>query len=278
MLQRKFIPGSKWFYIKIYTGIKTADTLLTGSIHTIIKQLKKEKLIDKWFFIRYSDPDFHLRIRILMKDTASFGYITNLFYDRFRRLVDENIIWNIKFDTYNRELERYGSSMIEYAETYFYIDSETILSLIKAISRNYREEYRWMISFKLIDNLLTDFSFSIEEKKELMSSLSNSFKLEFGIGKYNAKTLNKKYRENRKLLNEIIKEQTQDLGFNTIMSLVNTKTRKIKSLLKQLHSFTKENDMIHNMLPSFIHMMMNRLFASQSRQYELAIYDLMYRY
>ncbi len=36
MVQRLFIPGSEWVYVKIYTGAKTADKLLSHSLFLFI--------------------------------------------------------------------------------------------------------------------------------------------------------------------------------------------------------------------------------------------------
>ena len=140
-VQRLYIPGDKWLYFKIYTGIKTADNIIAKEIFVIIKRLHKQKIIDKWFFIRYSDPQFHLRIRLLMKDQNQSGEILQLFYSSLIALNKNNMFWKIQLDTYNRELERYGEHLIEEAESVFYADSECILSLIKKISNN--DNYRW---------------------------------------------------------------------------------------------------------------------------------------
>ncbi len=37
MMKRKFAPGSEWLYLKIYTGIKTADHVLEESIAPLVK-------------------------------------------------------------------------------------------------------------------------------------------------------------------------------------------------------------------------------------------------
>ena len=63
-IKRNFYPGDEWLYFKIYGGIKTCDDLICGKLYTLMKKLKRDKIIDKWFFIRYSDPDFHIRLRL----------------------------------------------------------------------------------------------------------------------------------------------------------------------------------------------------------------------
>lgn len=76
MIRRKFIPGSRWLYFKIYTGIKTADEVATRTLLPLLREWYEAKLIDDWFFIRYTDPDFHLRLRLLVARPEQFiGFV-----------------------------------------------------------------------------------------------------------------------------------------------------------------------------------------------------------
>lgn len=97
MENRTFIPGSEWIYFKIYTGIKTADTILKNELYNFAREMKEKSLIDKWFFIRYTDPDFHIRLRLHLKETRNFTYIFNRFSDFFPRLLIPDLcgIYNV---------------------------------------------------------------------------------------------------------------------------------------------------------------------------------------
>lgn len=90
--QRSYIPGSEWIYFKIYAGDKTMDKLLSNNIYHIISKLKKRQLIEKWFFIRFADPDSHIRVRFLVKETSHIGIIINLIYSQLNKLVFYNLI------------------------------------------------------------------------------------------------------------------------------------------------------------------------------------------
>lgn len=46
---RKFTPGSEWLYIKLYTGIKTADIVLEEAVIPLLNDLRNKGLIKKWF-------------------------------------------------------------------------------------------------------------------------------------------------------------------------------------------------------------------------------------
>lgn len=272
-IQRTFIPGSKWVYIKLYLGNNTADKVLTQHVSYIVNELKKKQIIEKWFFIRYTDPDFHLRIRFLVHNESSIGDILNLFYKRLSPLVKDNLIWKIQLDTYNRELERYGNELIELAESVFHYDSECILSILKKVNN---ETYRWMIALRMIDNLLSDFSFDINEKKDVMDKISNSFKIEFGFNQYNTKQFNTKYRDNKKNIEDVLNDTIKDTKFKVLYLPIQMKSKNIKPIIKKLNN-TKKIE-IDKLISSYIHMMLNRLFQSKNRVHELVLYDFMKRY
>ncbi|MEF9476554.1 thiopeptide-type bacteriocin biosynthesis protein [Chryseobacterium sp. 1B4] len=62
------IPGGNWIYYKLYMGTKSADEILEDKIKPLADQLIEENVIDQWFFIRYNDPKYHLRIRFKCTD------------------------------------------------------------------------------------------------------------------------------------------------------------------------------------------------------------------
>ncbi|MBF0574774.1 thiopeptide-type bacteriocin biosynthesis protein [Dysgonomonas sp. GY617] len=281
MIQRTFVPGSKWLYIKLYTGNRTADKILIRNISRIISKLEKRSIIDKWFFIRYSDPDFHLRIRVLLKDELYFGEAVRLFYTQLNHHIKDNFIWKVQLDTYNRELERYDNLFIEDAETIFNLDSECILSILKKISITSNENYRWMIALQVIDSFLSDFALDILEKQQLMEKLSNSFKTEFGFNKYNAKQFNTKFRENKKAVESVLKNTITDENFIALQSPIKRRSKRLIPIIEELKSKKEKqqnNITINALLTSYIHMSLNRLFRSNNRFHELIIYDFMYRY
>ncbi len=74
---REFNFGSEWLYYKIYCGVEFADTLLSNHIGTVLQKNQQLGVLDKWFFIRYSDPDFHLRLRASFQGTFLFRCFFN---------------------------------------------------------------------------------------------------------------------------------------------------------------------------------------------------------
>ena len=83
MVDKIFIPGSEWVYFKLYTGTKTADAILQNELYRYIRELLNNGIIDKWFFIRYTDPDFHIRLRLHLKELKSL--LTSLIHMTMNR-------------------------------------------------------------------------------------------------------------------------------------------------------------------------------------------------
>ena len=280
-VQRSFIIGDEWLYYKLYCGPKTADEILTMVIKPVTEELFKKKIIDKWFFIRYSDPKLHLRVRFHYTTPEKISVIINTLYEFIKTYIDQDLINKIQIDTYQRELERYGFRSIELVEELFFYDSEMIVNFLDMIEGDEGEVIRWLFALRAIDNFLDTFLYSEEKKLKLLEGLKNGFGKEFGMNKMLKLQLDKKYRNNRQLINEFFNDKFGEENIGDLIHLLNQKSLKIKNVVQEI--LKKENEQIlekplDDLLGSYIHMLMNRLFKSKQRMHEMVIYDFLYRY
>jgi thiopeptide-type bacteriocin biosynthesis protein len=173
--QHVFYPGSEWLYLKIYTSFRHTDKLLTNNVADFINRLIENDIIDKWFFIRYTDPESHLRLRLKLQPPFDFTTIFLEFSRIFENELNENNIWNINIDTYKRELKRYGDFRIDEVESIFHIDSECILNLLKSIADSQdKENLRWLLGLSLIDSYFVAFSYNSDKKNRLIKAINDS--------------------------------------------------------------------------------------------------------
>ena len=131
MTQRRYIIGEEWIYLKVYTGPMTIETILVNNIENKLNQFFKKKIIDKFFFIRYMDPEYHIRIRL---HCANLNYYSQILFEIHKSLhhfVKNLTITKVVWDTYSRELERYDNNHINLFEDLFYYDSSFILKYLK---------------------------------------------------------------------------------------------------------------------------------------------------
>ncbi|WP_257668515.1 thiopeptide-type bacteriocin biosynthesis protein [Parapedobacter tibetensis] len=276
-IQRTFIPGSEWMYVKVYTGSNTADKILTTEIRKIVQELEAEDLIEKWFFIRYSDPDFHLRVRILLSSPDYGGRVLALFYNNFKHLIEASLVWNIQLDTYKRELERYNGHLIDLSESQFHVDSRHMLEVLKIVNSQNDENFRWLVAMKMVDCFLSDFGYGYKEKYGLLHQMDSSFKMEFGFHESKSRQFNILYRKYDKQIEEMMIQTNKSGVSKKLDKILSFKSTQLKDVITAINQLSSRRN-IEPPLSSYIHMMMNRIFKSKNRTYELIIYDFLSRF
>ena len=280
--QRNFSVGSEWLYYKLYTGHKTADLILTEIIKPMTEEFIGQEIIDKWFFIRYADPKHHLRVRFRSLDSQNIGRVITSLHEPLDHFMKQDLIWKIQLDTYQRELERYGQHTMELSESLFYHDSDAIVQFLDLIEGDEGEQLRWLYGLRSIDHLLESFEYTLDEKLVLMELLKTGFGREFGMSRPLKKQLDDKYRKERENIEGFMvftKESEPD--YEPILTILEKKKQLLKPLTQQILDLRKNDKLeleLNNLMGSYIHMLMNRLFKSKNRLNEMVCYDFLYRY
>lgn len=263
-LDRFYYPGSKWLFYKLYCSRKGADELLVRKVYQIVNLLYKHDIIEKWFFIRYYDPEFHVRVRFCLKRQEDISYVISVMYEKFRISIKEKVIWKIQIDTYERELERYPA--INDAESVFCIDSNMVLRILRTVKQNY--EVRWKIAVYIIEMYMSFYRHTNEQKMILLKYLLDSFKKEFGFDEHNSKSLNQLYRMHRQEFMDIVNGNCCDETYLHCVNVVQQAKRILALYIK---------DSYCHKIVDYIHMSINRLFISCNKQYELVFYFCLYK-
>ena len=271
-MKRKFVPGTEWLYLKMYTGVKTADLILEEAVQPLVKDLQESNCISQWFFIRYNDPKPHLRIRFRLNNTNDYDKILNKINESLNEYIESGEISNIVIDTYNRELERYGENTIEEAETLFCKNSEFTLQCL-----HYNDEEKIIISLFYIDEILNKLDLSVQEKLYWIKDFNTAFKQEFNADRKLNSQLDKKYREFKlKYLDFIQLEQ-----FSEERKLIVSDIEQSSLIFQKIVSHSEDQSLgmsLQSFFQSIFHMNINRLFVSNQRLFEMVIYDYLLRY
>ena len=277
----QFKLGSEWLYYKIYSGTKTADSILTNIIEPLIEKLDKQKLISSWFFIRYSDPEHHLRVRFCLSDSKYLGSVIQLFNEAIFDYEKEGLVWSVKNDSYERENTRYGSNSIHIAEQLFSLESNCVLQILNLINGDDGEEIRWRIAIRAVDELINGFNYSLEKKCELMENLKTGFAKEFGMNKSLKMQMDKKFRKNRSLIVQILNWKKEEYSeYQEIFEVLSENRKASVPLINEILEMELKKELrvnLNDLLASFIHMLLNRLFRNKQRLNEMVIYDFLWR-
>lgn len=284
--KRSFGPGSEWLYIKLYSGTSASDLLLATHIYPIAERLLRENKIQKWFYIRFFDPDSHIRLRFYNGAAPDFwAVVMEQLHSELVDLLDMQVISRFQIDTYKREIERYGEDSMEVSETIFFHDSMAIAQCLQLLEGEDSELYRWLFSLKNIDCLLNDFNFPLAKKLEFITGMRDSFFREFNGNVSLNQDLNENYRKNSAYIRDVmgvnnnngqgIPRET-DLGYSRLNDIFAERSNNWAYAIAALGA--KGELVARNLLPSYIHMSLNRLFVSSHRKHELVIYHFLQKF
>src|SRR5947209_14135137 len=106
--QRSFLPGSEWLFAKIYGSPSHLDRFLLESIKPLVEDVLARGEADSWFFIRYGDPQWHVRLRFHGSPKILSAQVLPRLWEAVNAEVAQEKIVRMQFDTYEREIERYG--------------------------------------------------------------------------------------------------------------------------------------------------------------------------
>lgn len=257
-VQRSFAPGSEWLYLKIYCNSNISDSLLSYSLKPVLDKLAEENRIQKAFFIRYTDPHYHIRLRLHLTDQKFYSGVLQMLYEVLDPHFQQEMIWNIQIDSYHREIERYHPEYMEAAEEAFGYDSVLVLRLLEKENFVENENVRLFSAVKNVDSWLSLFSLSLQEKLDFCKSMENVFLKEFSS---DLKThINSKYRILKEKLHSFYTENSFEWEFN------------------ERDQYLRRINLHRETLSSYIHMSINRWFSSEQRALELMTYSFAAKY
>ncbi|MFJ2774586.1 lantibiotic dehydratase [Streptomyces sp. NPDC087300] len=130
-------PGGPWLYASLYTSAERQDELLTGPLNQFLTALPAPSDgtggVDRWFFIRYADPDPHLRLRLHGDPALLNGVLLPQLHDLARELAADGLARGLRLDSYAPETERYGGpTVLGAAEEVFHADSQLVIERLAA--------------------------------------------------------------------------------------------------------------------------------------------------
>jgi thiopeptide-type bacteriocin biosynthesis protein len=130
-------PGSDWLYLKLECDLSSEDEIIAEHMRTFGEFAIGAGLCTGWFFVRYTDPHHHLRIRFRGEPTHLLGELMEQICSWAGELIAADLCTKFSFETYERELERYGGeAATTVAEDLFCLDSVFSAHLLKLLRSN----------------------------------------------------------------------------------------------------------------------------------------------
>ncbi|MBB1448953.1 lantibiotic dehydratase, partial [Pseudoalteromonas sp. SG41-6] len=282
-IKRRFSAGSQWLSLKIYSGNSLVEQLLSEKLQPLIEA--NHKLYDKWFFIRYGDPDWHIRLRFHGEPSLLCGHLLPKLNELLDPMIESGELHKVELMTYEREVERYGGpESMAMVESLFMYDSELIAKTCSLIDEH-GEDIRWRIALNFTHRLLNLFNYSDDARLALISQLRDGFGGEFNESSILRKQLGNRFREYQNKLEDDFKklqeiEEQRDETQQALFTLLEQWQHKVKPVVKDLNVLINEKQLNcsrDSLLSSLLHMHNNRMFKAYGREQEFVVHDLLRR-
>ncbi|MBB4930882.1 thiopeptide-type bacteriocin biosynthesis protein [Lipingzhangella halophila] len=116
--------GRRWAYARYYCGHASADTVIARA-RKLAAELRAEGVITGWFFLRYQEGGYHVRVRMRPTEPRERFRVVGALDDLGGCLQHEGLAGRTVLEDYVPEVARYGGAAgLEAAERLFDASSE----------------------------------------------------------------------------------------------------------------------------------------------------------
>jgi thiopeptide-type bacteriocin biosynthesis protein len=279
---RSFPPGSAWLYAKLYTGPATADQVVRDVVRPVTAAALASGAADRWFFVRYGNPDWHLRLRVHGRPARLHGEVLPALQAAAAPLLEDGRLWRVQLDTYEREVERYGGpDGVALAEQLFHADSEAALALAALLAEDPRGDLRWRLAFAGMDRLLTDLGLDPDARRTVVRQAREAFAAEFRAGAEVKHQLGARFRMERPGLEALIGPTPgDDARLASGLEVLRRRSEELAPVTAGLRACARAGRLsvpVSELARSYLHLHANRLLRSAHRAQELVLYDFLSR-
>lgn len=250
-------PGSEWLFVKLYCPRQFEDDMIAEPLLAFADEAITTQLADSWFYIRYSDPERHIRLRFR-------GQPERLANDLFPRLsrwagswLEQGIFSKFVFDTYEQEVERFGGSEgLKASEEIFAADSRSCARLLRCVRKNSWPKDETTFLALSIDHLLASIGLSEDERTVWYGKQTNARGSDIGEA----------YRKRKDNLRKAVGDPDaflSEFAFGAELSEILAERRRASAAaglhLRQLQDEHRLSQPIDDLCSSFVHLQFNRL-------------------
>jgi thiopeptide-type bacteriocin biosynthesis protein len=234
-------------------------------LEPLLRSTQAEGLWDRWHFVRYRDPDHHLRLRFHGLPTRLLAELLPRLHDHLEDRLAQGLLWKWQVDTFEPEWERYGGSLgFALAEGWFFEDSQRVLAqLVEGLTL----EQRWRVGLTQVDAIWATLGLGVQARKELAQTIRNGFRKEFGDSGAGAVQMGARFRTLRKELESDLPQAPPPLH-PELRALTELRAAFDQGLLQEE---------LASLAGSLAHMHLNRLLRSSHREHEWVLMEFLTR-
>jgi thiopeptide-type bacteriocin biosynthesis protein len=264
-------PGSKWLFVKLYCPRNREEDVISESMFTFAENALASGFADSWFFIRYSDPEPHLRLRFHGSADRMMRQLFPHVCEWASRMMSDGFCLKFLFDTYEQEVERFGGLRgMTASEAVFSADSRSAVGLLRYLRTKLWPHDQTIFLALSIDDLL--YGLGLSETDRL-----GWYRRQATPG---GQDLGSEYRQRKSALRSLLGQPEKFLstqpGGVQIASVLEGRRKALSPIAQGLRRLADQgvlSQSLDTLFASFVHLHVNRLAGldSQSEQRVLSL-------
>ena len=266
---RRRPPGSDWLYLKLYCPRGRQDELVAEQVRVVAAELIERGLVDRWFFVRYADPESHVRFRVHGTPAQVSGAVLATVAEWAGRLVADEVCTRWSTDVYEREVERYGGPRgIDVAESIFAVDAVAVADLLAVLRATDPVDPIELLAVT-VEDLLAGLGFDDGARARW-----------FAAGPTPSRESGRVYRTRQAGLRRLLARGATTLGpaGEAVAAVLDARRAALAPLTADLRAFADAEELrvpSRDLAADFVHLHCNRLFGD--REHERLVLDLLCR-
>jgi thiopeptide-type bacteriocin biosynthesis protein len=274
--------GGPWLYFRIGAGAHTAEDLLLTVLAPQLEDLMASQTISGWFFVRYRDPQHHIRLRIQGDPEVLLSVVLPKFLPMLRNGLDDGTVGTVTLDTYRPEINRYGGmAAMPEIERLFFADSIAVvrtLGIARADGTLDDPDHRMTIACLgahwLFETLVPDSQMRpIMIREFARASLADSASL-----KRRRREFASAFRRQRATLMEAVFDAHEAWdAYRRVLSEQRSTCLEPVRQIAQLAQAGALTTSYVSIIGSLLHMHLNRVFVDDPRRHEEVVYDFLHQ-
>lgn len=259
----RFLPGSEWTSVKIYTGAHARELVAASVLPKVIATFGEGA---SWFFLRYADPATHLRFRVRGEGLDFLHKLRGLLYD----VLGSRLVSRVELDVYVPESHRYGGiAAVSLVERLFHIDSTIAIDALARGPMSSSDRCDYCVA--AVEAYFNAFELPGHARLPLLRRMGQNMYDELRVQPATRAKVGLQFRDKRRHLASVRGRWSERFG-----RLLEQGAHEIAEL-KRLDEAGLLTVTLHSIICSLIHMSINRILIAYSREQEAMVYDWSHR-
>ncbi len=259
--------------------------MLLTAIGPVVRAALASGACDGWFFIRYADPQPHVRARWHGEPARLRDEVRPALERLVAPWLEDGRVWRLQLDTYEREVERYGGDAgVLLAERFFAADSTAALAMLPMLAEDAAGNLRWRVALLSVARLLDDLKLAPTLARKAVARWRDDLAREgaAGSGWPTRTQLGEIARRQRRAVDGMLDplELASDPAMARATAILDERSAALATWEAELGALERAGDLGMPRLElaqSYAHMAVNRLLLSDHLPQEMVLYDLLDR-